>query len=170
MRWILDACTLIYLVKAKLFKQFIELTEYPIVIDSSVYEEVIINGKINEYPDAFEAEELLKKYKIPIIPIDIDEFLYIFKDAGETSCYILAKDEGICLTSDDRAYKKFCKQNENVLRLDTFYYQKFKHNIITKKEFIAILVQLESVNATKPKSILYFIEKMKLLQEDKKDD
>ena len=45
MRWILDSCTLIYLIKAKLFNQFIEIVEFPVVIDSSVYQEVVINGK-----------------------------------------------------------------------------------------------------------------------------
>lgn len=36
MRWILDACTLIYLIKTNLFENFVDLIDYPLMIDSSV--------------------------------------------------------------------------------------------------------------------------------------
>ena len=158
MRWILDACTLIYLVKTKLFSTFMTLVEYPVVIDSSVYREVVTNGKANDYPDASNAEVSLNKFKIPVISIDISEDFHRFRDLGETSCYILTKEDGICLTSDDRAYKKFKNEEQKVMRMDSFYFEKRNQNRITEKEFIEILKKLESVNATKPKSILFFLE------------
>ena len=158
MRWILDACTLIYLIKTKLFSKFMTLVEYPVVIDSSVYKEVVTNGKANNYLDASEAEVSLNKFKISVISIDISEDLYRFRDSGEASCYILTKEDGICLTSDDRAYKKFKKEEQKVMRMDSFYFEKLNQNRITEKEFIEILKKLESVNATKPKSILFFLE------------
>ena len=99
MRWILDACTLIYLIKAKLFKQFIDLVKYPVVIDSNVNQEVVIDGKTNNYSDAFEAEALLNEFRIPIISIDISKDLYRFSDPGETSCFLLAIEQGVCITS-----------------------------------------------------------------------
>ena len=110
MRWILDACTLIYLIKAKLFDHFMEVADLPVVIDSSVFQEVVIDGKANKYPDAIEAEEILNKYRIPVISIDVTKDLFRFIDPGETSCYLLAKEEGICMTSDDKAYKKFVNE------------------------------------------------------------
>ncbi len=160
MRWILDSCTLIYLVKAKLFKRFNELIEFKMVIDTSVFEEVVINGKKEGYKDACEAENILKEFKIPIIPIDVSNDIELFRDAGETSCYILAKEQGICLTSDDRAYKKIRELEQNTVRLDTFFFQKCKEKNITPDEFIKILEKLESINATKPKSILFFMKKL----------
>ena len=71
MRWILDACTLIYLVKAKLFTRFMELVNIPVIIDSSVFQEVVIEGKAKNYHDAIEAEKILNNNRIPVISIDI---------------------------------------------------------------------------------------------------
>ena len=169
MRWILDACTLIYLIKAKLFKQFIELVKYPVVIDSNVYQEVVIEGKANNYSDAFEAESLLNEFRIPIISIDVSKDLYHFIDSGETSCFLLAVEQGICITSDDRAYRKLWNENVQVIRLDTFYYEKYRQNQINKKEFLFILNKLESIYATKAKSILFFMNKLQEMEEDKND-
>lgn len=168
MRWILDACTLIYLVKAKLFKNFIELVEFPVVIDSSVYQEVVINGKANNYPDAIEAEEILNENRVPVISIDVSKDLFRFIDPGETSCYLLAKEEGICLTSDDKAYKKFINENLKAMRIDNFYFEKLNQNRLNKTDFLIILNKLESVNATKPKSILFYMKKLQEMEENRK--
>jgi len=166
MRWILDACTLIYLIKAKLFKGFMSIVKNPVVIDSSVYKEVVIDGKDNDYPDAFEAESLLNRFYTPVISIDTSKELFRFVDPGETSCYILALEDGICLTSDDRAFQKFQQENLKVMRIDTFYFQKFRQNYLNKTEFLNILNKLESINATKPKSILFFIEKLQKIKDE----
>ena len=170
MRWILDACTLIYLIKADLFSKFMNLTKYPVVIDSSVYQEVVINGKANNFSDASDAEISLNRFKIPVISIDISEELNRFRDPGETSCYILAKEDGVCLTSDDRAYKKFLKAEQKVMRLDSFFFEKLDQNRLTEAEFIKILKKFEFINATKPKSFLFFLEKLQKRKEVKYND
>ncbi len=166
MRWILDACTLIYLVKANLFKMFMNVVSNPVVIDSSVFQEVIIEGKEHQYPDAFEAESLLNESHIPVISIDVSNELFRFVDPGETSCYILAKEEGICITSDDRAYRKFHQVNLDAMRIDSFFYLKFQDNKITKQQFLEILNKLESINAAKPKSVLFYLQKIYNIEED----
>ena len=168
MRWILDACTLIYLIKAKLFKNFMEIVEFPVVIDASVYQEVVINGKANNYPDAIEAEEILNENRVPVISIDVSKDLFRFIDPGETSCYLLAKEEGICLTSDDKAYKKFLNENLKAMRIDNFYFEKLNQNRLKKTDFLLILNKLESVNATKPKSILFYMKKLQEMEENRK--
>jgi len=166
MRWILDACTLIYLVKANLFKTFMNAVSNPVVIDSSVFQEVIIEGKEHQYLDAFEAESLLNEYHIPVISIDGSNELFRFVDPGETSCYILAKEDGICITSDDRAYRKFHQTNLDAMRIDSFFYLKFQKNNITKTQFLEILNKLESINATKSNSILFYLQKIQNIKED----
>jgi predicted nucleic acid-binding protein len=166
MRWILDACTLIYLVKAKIFKTFMQLVSHPVVIDSSVFQEVIIEGKDHQYLDAFEAESLLNEFHIPVISINVSNDLFRFIDPGETSCYILAKEEGICITSDDRAYRKFHQTNLDAMRIDSFFYIKFQDNKITKIEFMEILKKLESINAAKLKSVLFYLQKIHTNEED----
>lgn len=166
MRWILDACTLIYLVKANLFKTFMHVVVNPVVIDSSVFQEVINEGKEYQHSDAYEAESLLNEFHIPVISIDVSSELFRFLDPGETSCYILAKEEGICITSDDRAYRKFYQNNLNAMRIDSFFFLKFQKNILTKIEFLEILNKLESINATKPKSVLFYLHKIHNIEED----
>ncbi len=168
MRWILDACTLIYLIKAKLFNNFMELVEFPVVIDSSVYQEVIINGKANNYPDAIEAEEILNENRVPVISIDVSKDIFRFINPGETSCYLLAMEEGICLTSDDQAYKKFLNENLKAMRIDNFYFEQLNQNRLKKPDFLLILNKLESVNATKPKSILFFMKKLQEIEDNEK--
>ena len=168
MRWILDACTLIYLIKAKLFNQFIKIVEFPVVIDSSVYQEVVVNGKANNYPDAIEAEEILNENRIPVISIDVSKELFRFIDPGETSCYLLALEEGICLTSDDKAYKKFLNENLEAMRIDNFYFEKLNQNRLKRKDFLLTLSKLESVNATKPKSILFYMKKLQEMEKNRK--
>lgn len=168
MRWILDACTLIYLIKAKLFNRFMEIVEFPVVIDSSVYQEVVINGKANNYPDAVEAEEILNENRVPVISIDVSKELFRFVDPGETSCYLLAIEEGICLTSDDKAYKKFLNENLKAMRIDNFYFEKLNQNRLKKTDFLLILNKLESVNATKPKSILFYMKKLQEREDNRK--
>ncbi|MBY9019149.1 MAG: hypothetical protein KGD66_10000 [Candidatus Lokiarchaeota archaeon] len=165
MRWILDACTLIYLVKTNLFKMFMHAVFKPVIIDSSVFQEVITEGKKHQYSDAFEAESLLNEFHIPVISIDVSSELFRFVDPGETSCYILAKEEGICITSDDRAYRKFHQNNLDAMRIDSFFYLKFQKKIFTKIEFLEILKKLESINATKPKSVLFYLQKIQNVEE-----
>jgi len=145
-----------------------ELVEFPVVIDSSVYQEVVINGKANNYPDAIEAEEILNENRVPVISIDVSKDLFRFIDPGETSCYLLAMEEGICLTSDDKAYKKFLNENLKAMRIDNFYFEKLNQNRLKKTDFLLILNKLESVNATKPKSILFYMKKLQEREDNRK--
>lgn len=158
MRLILDANALIYLVKTGLSQEFIKLNEGEIIIDKNVYNEVVEEGIENKYPDAYIAKDFLEKNQIPIIPTDIKSDLPKFRDPGETSCYILAKKEGICISSDIRANKKFKDFNIAFMELDTFFYNQFQKKSIDKKRFINILNKLKSVNGTSANRISVFIE------------
>ena len=86
MRYILDANALIYLVKSGLSQEFFKLSDDNVVIDSSVYEEVIEKGISNDYSDAYKAREFIEKNQIPIISVDLSSDLSKFRDPGETSC------------------------------------------------------------------------------------
>ncbi len=158
MRFILDANALIYLVKTGLSQEFINLTEDDVIIDKSVYNEVVEKGMENKYPDAYNANDFLEKNHIPIIPIDINSDLSKFRDSGETSCYILAKKEGICISSDIRANKKFKNLNVASMELDTFFYNQLLKKRIDKKRFINILNELKGVNGTSANRISVFME------------
>ena len=158
MRFILDANALIYLVKAGLSQEFFDLTEDDVVIDKSVYNEVVEKGMEKKYPDAYNTKDFLEKNQIPIIPIDIKSDLSKFRDPGETSCYILTKKEGICISSDIRANKKFKNLNVAFMELDTFFYNQFLKKKIDKKRFINILNELKGVYGTSANRISVFME------------
>ena len=158
MRLILDANALVYLVKTGLSQEFLNLTEGDLIIDKSVYNEVVEKGIENKYPDAYNAKDFLEKNQIPIIPVDTKSDLSKFRDPGETSCYILAKKEGICISSDIRANKKFKNFNVAFMELDTFFYNQLLKKRINKKRFINILNDLKGVNGTSANRISVFIE------------
>lgn len=158
MRYILDACTLIYLVKSNLTSEFTTICDSDIIIDKEVYTEVVEKGKANNYPDAFIAENYLIDNKIPIIPTDIKKFIKIFRDPGETSCFILAKDNGICITSDKRAFNKFEAQSVAVIRIDTYFYKNCIKKQYSKNTIIKFLNQLLRVYATTPERYATFIK------------
>lgn len=169
MKYILDANTIIFLTKLNIYKNFVQFNKnHTILIDTSVYKEIVDDGIRNNYPDAISTKKWLQTYKIPIIPIDISEELPVYRDPGETSCAILVAEdeqESICITSDKKAIKKFEINNIPHTQLDTFYYKLFLDSKITEKAFFDILYQLEAVYATSSERILYFYE---LVQQNSK--
>lgn len=160
MRFILDANAFIYLIKTDLAEEFMKLIEEELVIDKSVHYEVIEKGIEEKYPDAYKAKDFLEKNQIPIIPTDIKSDLSFFRDPGETSCYLLAKKEGICISSDIKANKKFRDLNVAFMELDTFFYNQLLNKKINRRRFISILDKLKSVNGTSANRISIFLEKI----------
>lgn len=157
MRLILDACTLIYLVKANLFDRFMKLSITDVVvIDSSVYEEAVIVGKQKNYPDAILIEDALTRHNIAIIAIDVKPHLEKFQDAGETSCYILASLDGICITTDKKARAKYKGFNISAMKLDQYFYQLTTIGTVTAAEFLDVLKRLQNVNAIDAKLVLMY--------------
>lgn len=158
MRFILDANALIYLIKADLAEKFLVLLEGEVVIDNNVYREVVEKGLENNYLDAYIAKDFLEKNQIPIIPVNISSELFKFRDPGETSCYILSKNEGICISSDVRATKKFEQLNTPFMELDTFFYNKLLAEKINTKMFLDIMDSLKKINGTTAKRISVFLK------------
>ncbi len=54
------------------------------------------------------------------------------------------------------------------MRIDNFYFKKLNQNRLTKKDFLRVLNKLESVNAPKQKSILFYMKKLQEMEENKK--
>ena len=162
MNLILDANTIIYLIKLSLQENFMEYhKKTQIFIDTSVYSEVVEKGMKNNYPDAITAKKFLQNYKIPIISIDVSEHIHKFRDAGETSCAILAlnkKTEGVCISSDKKAIKKFEGYNIPCAQLDTLYYNWFLKAKLKEEDFFNILYKLEKIFAINPERIIFYYD------------
>ena len=54
------------------------------------------------------------------------------------------------------------------MRIDNFYFEKLNQNQLKKTDFLQILNKLELINATKPKSILFYMKKLQQMEENKK--
>ncbi len=173
MNFILDANTIIYLIKLNLQDNFMEYhRKTQIFIDTSVYSEVVENGIKNNYPDAITAKKFLQNYKIPIISIDVSELIYKFRDAGETSCAILAlnkKTEGVCISSDKKAIKKFATYNIPYTQLDTVYYNLFLKAKLKEEEFFNILYKLEKIFAINPERIIFYYDLINKKRNEEKE-
>lgn len=161
MNIVFDANPLIYLCKTNLFQRFISLTSNPILIDTSVYKEVVEDGIKANYPDAFIAKKYLNDYKIPIISTDISHDLPYFRDPGETSSYLLTKQGGICITTDNQARKKMRQLNVDSLQLDEYFFNLAWQKKIEIKEFESIMMKLEQVNATTVSRFTIFLTELK---------
>jgi hypothetical protein len=170
MRWILDSNCLIYLSKSFLTDSFIELARDPIVIDKSVYEEVVEEGIKLGYSDASQIASTLQKHNVPIIPIDIQTDLYKFGDPGETSCFLLANQEGICITCDKRATKKFTQYGILWMQLDNFFFQQYLNKKIALDKLLNILDKLEGVFATTPERKAVFLKSILMPKEEKENE
>ncbi|MHA1521542.1 MAG: hypothetical protein ACTSRK_15280 [Promethearchaeota archaeon] len=157
----MDACSFISLIQSELFERFMEVARNNVVIDSSVYSEVVIKGKEKNYPDAVIADEKMMQHKIPIIPIDVSQYIELFRDPGETSCYILGLESGVTITSDDRAYKKFKANKISVIKIEQFFLKKYQNGLIKTTEIKQILQKLENVNAISSKLHFKIMERIK---------
>nr|MDO8118987.1 hypothetical protein [Candidatus Sigynarchaeota archaeon] len=160
-RWIADTNCLIYLGKAKSLDVFHELVNGQMVIDTSVYSEAVEEGIDQGYMDALEIKTFLETRQVPIIPVDISNDLHDFKDRGETSCYLLGKEDGTCITSDTRANKKFREKHVASMQLDTFFFHVAKAGQISIGRFETIMNALERLYATTPERKYEMLMKIK---------
>ena len=159
MRWILDANSLIYLTKAGLTQKFVDLADFNTVIDKEVYHEVVERGKECNKPDSDQADRYLKNNNIPIIPVNIERDIMHFKDAGEASCYVLAKSEGVCITNDVRAMKKFRSRQVDTMPFEIFFGKRYREGRLSETEFEGILEELVKVNALTPERKIFALKK-----------
>lgn len=98
--------------------------------------------------------------------LDASKEVYRMKDIGEASCYLLGKDDGVCITSDLRAYNKFKRENIEVISIDSFYFEMYVKQRLTKSDFLNILRKLEIINAIKSKKILFYNQELQKMEEE----
>ena len=168
MSYILDTNSLIYLTKSGLDTDFFNLWPEKFVIDNHVYYESVERGQIKNQPNARSIQQLLETQEIPIISVDITEVLNIYHDLGESSCSILAQKNGIVITSDIKAIKRFIQNGIKIVQLQDIYFLLFQEKLISKDNFIDTLQKLESVGAISPKLRLFYLNKME--QEEEKNE
>jgi len=157
----IDACTLIYLAKAGLL-DFLKRLPYEYIIDKEVYNEAVIKGMEERYPDAYLLEYFIKKQKIiEIVGVDISGEIDYFIGEGEASTYILSVEKNaIAVTSDRVAYKKMFKRNAKVVQTDLMFLNAYFKKLISKRELLDALNRLLAVGGTTPERITFILEKI----------
>jgi len=160
MRYILDTNCLIYLVKAGLAGVCFSLTGRNLVIDTEVYNEAVSKGKWIGSLDALKIEEFMKDNNIPIIPTNITKEIVIFRDPGEASCSVLCKAGGTCITGDIVAMKKFVRENQQAIRVEFYFFQRWFDNDVLTDDMKEILRKLEAVNAITHQRREFVLEQM----------
>jgi len=161
MKLIFDACSLIYLAKIDKL-DILKSIPYDLCIDQEVYKECVINGKKLGYNDAYILEKFINKH-FKIYETSIKNELIYFRAKGECSIFILAEN-GICITSDKKAYNKILKRGRNVVKLEDLLYVLYQNRIIDILQFNEILEDLLKINAISIEK--YFIIKEKIKNEN----
>jgi len=161
MKITIDACTLIYLAKAGLL-DFLKRLPYEYIIDKEVYNESVVKGMEEGYPDAYLIKYFIEKQKIiKIIEVDISKEINYFIGEGEASTYVLSTEKNaIAITSDKVAYKKMFKRNARVVQTDLMFLNAYLKNFISKKELLDVLNRLLTVGGTTPERIAFILEKI----------
>ncbi len=157
----IDACTLIYLAKAGLL-DFLKRLPYKYIIDKEVYNEAVIKGMEERYPDAYLLEYFIKKQKIiEIVGVNISKEIDYFVGEGEASTYMLSVEKNaIAVTSDRVAYKKMFRRNAKVVQTDLMFLNAYFKKLISKRELLDALNRLLAVGGTTPERITFILEKI----------
>ncbi|WP_457557457.1 hypothetical protein [Candidatus Harpocratesius sp.] len=70
----------------------------------------------------------------------------------------MGKESGITITADRRAYKKFRQHIIYVMKIEQFFFQKFKTKEINAEMLLSVLLNLEEVHAISVKEYYYLKE------------
>ena len=161
----LDACSLIYLGKAGLLEYVLKVSS-ELVIDQEVFEEVVIRGKAEGYPDAQAIETILRKHNVPIIMVDVKQELPFFRDKGEASTFLLSGEGRGCVTSDQRAFAKFELRGAKALRTDMLLLKLLSNKKISFEVAKRGLESLLKVGGTTPERVLAISRAMEEAMKD----
>lgn len=159
MKIAVDACALVYLAKAGLL-DFLERLPYEYIIDGEVYNEAVVKGMEERFPDAYLLEYSIKKRKIiEIVGVDVSKEIDYFVGEGEASTYILSVEKNaVAVTSDRVAYKKMFKRNAKVIQTDLMFLDAYFKKLISKKELLDVLNRLLTAGGTTSERITFIIE------------
>jgi predicted nucleic acid-binding protein len=155
---VFDSCSLIYLAKINQLSILKKISS-ELYIDEEVFKESVVSGKTHGYRDSFILDRFINDY-FKITHQDISKEIEYFGAKGETSTYLLGRD-GICITSDRKAFQKMLKRGSNVIKIEDLLYIYVKKQKITAKKFIQLLNELLKIDAISPEKYHVLMEEIK---------
>ncbi|MHA1129518.1 MAG: hypothetical protein ACTSQI_17815 [Candidatus Helarchaeota archaeon] len=143
-KFVFDSCSLIYLAKINSLS-ILKQVSAELLIDKEVYDESVVSGKELGYRDAFILDRFVEE-NFQVSPQDISKEIEYFGAKGEASTFLLGLN-GICITSDKKAFKKILNRGRNVLKTEDFFLLHLENEVISKEQFIQVITDLLKINA-----------------------
>ena len=144
MKLVLDSCSLIYLAKINRLSILNQVSK-ELLIDKAVFNESVVSGRDLGYRDAYILDRFVEE-NIKVISQDYHKELDFFGAKGEASTFLLGKD-GLCVTSDKRAFNKILSRGGNVIKIEDLLFLCIGKKIISKEQFEQVITELLKVNA-----------------------
>ncbi|MHA1323961.1 MAG: hypothetical protein ACTSRL_14330 [Candidatus Helarchaeota archaeon] len=136
-------------------------------IDKAVYDESITSGKAFGYRDAFILDRFVEE-NFTVISQDYNEEIDYFGAKGEASTFLLGKD-GICITSDKKAFKKMLNRGAKVIKMEDLFYLSLEKQILSIEQFKQVmkgLLKIEAISGEKYHILIKEMEEWERSQPD----
>ena len=131
----IDASSLIYSIKMDWINDLKKLYE-ELIITTSVYQEVILNGKKKGKPDAFIGEKLISQKYIQIHRMEGNSQVDIGLGEGETETILNTIELGCnCLIDDKKAIRIAESFNLSVINVSVSLLDAYKQHLIDDMKF-----------------------------------
>ncbi len=155
---VFDSCSLIYLAKINKLA-ILPLVSKELYIDNEVYNESVVSGKDQGYRDAFILDRFIEEY-MKVVSLDISGEIDYFGSKGEASAFLLGKD-GICITSDKKAFKKMQPRTQKVIKIEDLFYiygVKGKIPLEQLRQVLKELLQIDAISFKKYSLLIKEVE------------
>lgn len=167
----IDASPLIYAIKADIFDLFY-IHYSPIRITNSIYQELVVQGKVKGYTDAFVIEKFVNTKKIHVEPDLLVEHNSLNQlGQGEQTAITEAKANDELLILDDRKARNRAKQlNVTVLGTDSLLLELCLSNIIDYGIFELKLKALANAMSMKGSKVVHLLQLAKKKRNGKSNE
>jgi len=168
----LDACSLIYLTKAKLL-DLVEKLHGEMLIPEAVYQEAVVAGKRAGYTDALTIEQYIEAGKVKVISLTADVRrrmetlqLPLSLGAGERETIIEALEEG-CLAILDDLDSRAAASALGVLLCgsDTVLIEALLKKLVTLQEYEAAVTRLAGIMGMRADDLAELLRLGRLIKE-----
>ena len=165
-KFVFDSCSLIYLAKINKLPILKQLSD-ELLIDKEVYDESVVSGKELGYRDAFILDRFVEE-NFQVVSQDIHQEIEYFGAKGEASTFLLGLN-GICVTSDKRAFAKILKRGRNVVKIEDLFFLSFQNKLLSEEQFMQILTDLLKIDAISGEKYHILMKEMDKWEQSQQD-
>ncbi|MHA1313349.1 MAG: hypothetical protein ACTSRB_05555 [Candidatus Helarchaeota archaeon] len=127
----------------------------------------MISGKELGYRDAYILDRFVEE-NIRIVPQDYLKEIEYFGAKGEASTFLLGRN-GVCVTSDKKAFKKILKRGQKVVKIEDLFLLCLEKKILPLEQFKTILEEFLIINAISGEKYHVLIKEMEQWVQSQQD-